>query len=125
MDATPKDERRQLILQIIQPGLEGLMDGSVSSLAPLFATAFATRNNHTTFLVGLAVAVGAVGHALPFLLTSFHAAMTLAIGVVIVELFAIAWIRHRYMETGMLKAMLQIVVGGAVVFIAGMLIGQS
>jgi VIT1/CCC1 family predicted Fe2+/Mn2+ transporter len=162
MDATPKDEKRELILHIIQPGLEGLMDGSVSSLAPLFATAFATKNNHTTFLVGLAVAVGAgismafsealsddgklsgrgnpitrgfvcglmtfvgaVGHALPFLLSSFHVAMTLAISVVIVELFAIAWVRHRYLETGMLKAMLQIVVGGAVVFIAGMLIGQS
>src|SRR5579863_8506532 len=59
MDTTPKDERRELILHIIQPGLEGLMDGSVSSLAPLFATAFATKNNHTTFLVGMAVAVGA------------------------------------------------------------------
>src|SRR5579863_973347 len=59
MDTTPKDERRELILHIIQPGLEGLMDGSVSSLAPLFATAFATKNNHTTFLVGIAVAVGA------------------------------------------------------------------
>jgi erythrin-vacuolar iron transport family protein len=69
--------------------------------------------------------VGAAGHALPFLLTSYHAAMTLAISVVIAELFAIAWVRHRYMDTGMLKAMLQIVVGGAVVFVAGMLIGQS
>src|ERR1700722_6442241 len=151
------DDRRDLVLHIIQPGLEGLMDGSVSSLAPLFAAALSTKNNHTTFLVGMAVAVGAgismafsealsddgklsgrgnpitrgfvcglmtfvgaAGHALPFLLSSYHTAMTLAISVVIVELFVIAWVRHRYMETGMLKAMLQIVVGGGVVFVAGM-----
>src|SRR5580692_3098998 len=59
MAQTLPDNKRDLILQIIQPGLEGLMDGSVSSLAPLFAAALSTRNNHTTFLVGLATAVGA------------------------------------------------------------------
>src|ERR1700730_18422585 len=116
MEQKTMDAKRELILQRIQPGLEGLMDGSVSSLAPLFATAFSTKNNHTTFLVGLAVAVGAgismafsealsddgklsgrgnpisrgvicglmtfvgaVGHALPFLLASWRAAMTVAI----------------------------------------------
>ncbi|HUB59660.1 MAG TPA: VIT1/CCC1 transporter family protein [Puia sp.] len=162
MDATTKDAKRELILQIIQPGLEGLMDGSVSSLAPLFATAFATKNNHTTFLVGMAVAVGAgismafsealsddgklsgrgnpitrgficglmtfvgaAGHAFPFLLASYHVAMTVAIIVVIIELFVIAWVRHQYMETPIWKAVSQIVIGGIVVFIAGMLIGQS
>ena len=162
MNTPVKDDKRDLILQVIQPGLEGLMDGSVSSLAPLFAAALSTKNNHTTFLVGLAVAVGAgismafsealsddgklsgrgkpiarglicglmtfvgaAGHTLPFLLPSYHGAMTVAIIVVIVELLAIAWIRHRYMETPLLKAALQIVVGGAVVFVAGIMIGNS
>ncbi|MDR3711638.1 MAG: hypothetical protein P4L51_02395 [Puia sp.] len=157
-----KSQKRDFILHVIQPGLAGLMDGSVSSLAPLFATAFSTHNNHTTFLVGLAVAVGAgismafsealsddgkltgrgnpitrglvcglmtflgaAGHALPFLLPSYKAAMTLAIIVVFIELITIAWVRHRYMDTPLLKAIFQIVVGGAVVFIAGMLIGKS
>jgi VIT1/CCC1 family predicted Fe2+/Mn2+ transporter len=162
MNISQKDDKRELILQVIQPGLEGLMDGSVSSLAPLFAAALSTKNNHTTFLVGLAVAVGAgismafsealsddgklsgrgkpitrglicglmtfvgaAGHTLPFLLPSYHGAMTVAIIVVIVELLAIAWIRHRYMETPLVKAALQIVVGGAVVFVAGIMIGNS
>lgn len=156
------DTKRELILQRIQPGLEGLMDGSVSSLAPLFAAAFSTKNNHTTFLVGIAVAVGAgismafsealsddgklsgrgnpisrgficglmtfigaAGHALPFLLASWRGAMTVAIIVVIIELLVIAWIRHTYMETPIWKAVGQIVIGGIVVFIAGILIGQS
>jgi VIT1/CCC1 family predicted Fe2+/Mn2+ transporter len=162
MDTQITDEKRNLVLHIIQPGLAGLMDGSVSSLAPLFAAALSTKNNHTTFLVGLAVAVGAgismafsealsddgklsgrgnpitrgvvcglmtfvgaAGHTLPFLLPSYHAAMTLAIIVVIVELIAIAWVRHRYMDTPLWKAVGQIVVGGVVVFVAGILIGQS
>jgi VIT1/CCC1 family predicted Fe2+/Mn2+ transporter len=162
MDPQITEEKRNLVLHIIQPGLAGLMDGSVSSLAPLFAAALSTKNNHTTFLVGLAVAVGAgismafsealsddgklsgrgnpitrgivcglmtfvgaAGHTLPFLLPSYHAAMTLAIIVVIVELIAIAWVRHQYMDTPLWKAVGQIVVGGAVVFVAGILIGQS
>jgi VIT1/CCC1 family predicted Fe2+/Mn2+ transporter len=162
MEQKPVDAKRELILQRIQPGLEGLMDGSVSSLAPLFAAAFSTKNNHTTFLVGLAVAVGAgismafsealsddgklsgrgnpvsrgvicglmtfvgaAGHALPFLLASWQAAMTVAIVVVVIELFVIAWVRHTYMETPLWKAVGQIVIGGIVVFIAGILIGQS
>jgi VIT1/CCC1 family predicted Fe2+/Mn2+ transporter len=162
MAQTLPDNKRDLILQIIQPGLEGLMDGSVSSLAPLFAAALSTKNNHTTFLVGIAVAVGAgismafsealsddgklsgrgnpitrgficglmtfigaAGHTLPFLLSSYHVAMTVAIVVVVVELIVIAWIRHRYMDTPLWKAVGQIVVGGLVVFVAGILIGKS
>jgi erythrin-vacuolar iron transport family protein len=159
---TYKTNKRDFILHVIQPGLAGLMDGSVSSLAPLFAAALSTRNNHTTFLVGLATAVGAgismafsealsddgklsgrgnpltrglvcglmtflgaAGHTLPFLLSSFDIALTIAIMVVIIELLTIAWIRHKYMDTAILKAIFQIVVGGVVVFIAGILIGKS
>jgi len=54
-----ESERRLFLLQIVQPGLAGLMDGSVSTLAPLFAAAFATRATWPTFLVGLAAAIGA------------------------------------------------------------------
>src|ERR1700730_15603125 len=152
-------EKREFILHVIQPGLAGLMDGSVSSLAPLFAAALSTRNNHTTFIIGMATAVGAgismafsealsddgklsgrgspitrglvcglmtfigaAGHALPFLLPSFPMALAVAIIVVALELLTIAWIRHRYMDTPLLKAVFQIVVGGIIVFIAGILI---
>jgi hypothetical protein len=156
------EQKRELILHVIQPGLAGLMDGSVSSLAPLFAAALSTRNNHTTFLIGLATAIGAgvsmaflealsddgklsgkgspltrgltcgvmtfigaAGHALPFLLPTFHIALTVAIGVVIIELLTIAWIRHSYMDTALMKAVFQIVIGGVIVFMAGILNGGS
>lgn len=156
------EQKREFVLHVIQPGLAGLMDGSVSSLAPLFAAALSTHNNHTTFLVGLATAVGAgismafsealsddgklsgrgnpltrgivcgimtfigaAGHTLPFLLPSFQVAIAVAVIVVVVELLVIAWVRHRYMDTAILKAVFQIVIGGIVVFIAGVLIGGS
>ncbi|HEV3222043.1 MAG TPA: VIT1/CCC1 transporter family protein [Puia sp.] len=157
-----KEQKRELILKVIQPGLAGLMDGSVSSLAPLFAAALSTHNSHITFIVGLATAVGAgismafsealsddgklsgrgnpitrgivcglmtfigaAGHTLPFLLSSFHVALTVAIIVVLAELLTIAWIRHKYMDAPLMKAVLQIVLGGVVVFTAGVLIGGS
>ena len=152
--------RRQFILTWVQPGLAGLMDGSVSTLAPIFATAFATQDTWTTFLVGLAASVGAgismgfteaahddgvlsgrgspwkrglasgvmtalggLGHALPYLIPDFWTATAIAIAVVFVELWAIAWIQNRYMETPFLRAVLQVVVGGVLVFAAGVLIG--
>lgn len=152
--------RRQFILTWVQPGLAGLMDGSVSTLAPIFATAFATQNTHTTLLVGLAASVGAgismgfteaahddgvlsgrgspfkrglasglmttfggLGHALPYLIPDFWTATVLAMCVVFVELWAIAWIQNRYMDTPFLRAALQVVLGGALVFGAGVLIG--
>jgi hypothetical protein len=155
-------QRRAFVLSVVQPGLAGLMDGSISSLAPLFAAAFATRNSHTALLVGLATAigagismafseglsddgmlsgrgspwlrgtvcglmtfVGAVGHTLPFLIPAFVTAALIVGGVVIAELLLIAWIRHRYMDTPLLAATFQVVVGGVVVFGAGMLIGSS
>jgi rubrerythrin len=155
-------ERRLFLLQVVQPGLAGLMDGSVSTLAPLFAAAFATHNTWETFLVGLAAAVGAgismgfaeglsddgsltgrgspwlrgaasglmtsiggLGHTLPFLLSDFYWATVLAVAVVIVELAAIAVVRHRYMETPLFSAALQVVLGGLLVFAAGAIIGSA
>ncbi|MSU90088.1 rubrerythrin family protein [Rhodobacteraceae bacterium 2CG4] len=155
-------ERRQFILTYVQPGLAGLMDGSVSTLAPIFAAAFATGNTWSTFLVGLSASVGAgismgfteaasddgvisgrgspvkrglatgimttvggLGHALPYLIPEFWTATMIAILVVFVELWAITWIQHRYMETPWLRASLQIALGGALVLAAGILIGNA
>jgi erythrin-vacuolar iron transport family protein len=154
--------RRMFVLQYVQPGLAGLMDGSVSTLAPLFAAAFATHNTWATFLVGLAAAVGAgismgfaealsddgsltgrgapfvrgavcgimtaiggLGHTLPYLIPHFYAATALAFAVVAVELAVISWIRTHYMDTPFLQAAFQVVIGGALVFAAGILIGSS
>lgn len=152
--------RRQFVLTWAQPGLAGLMDGSVSTLAPIFAVAFATHDTHTTFLVGLAASIGAgismgfteiasddgvlsgrgspykrglsagvmttlggLGHALPYLITDFWTATIIALIVVFVELWAIVWIQNKYMETPFLRATFQVVLGGALVFAAGALIG--
>ena len=157
-----ESERRRFILQYIQPGLAGLMDGSVSTLAPVFAAAFATRSSHDAFLVGMAASIGAgismgfaealsddgvlsgrgrpwmrglicglmttaggIGHTLPFLIADFRYAMAVAVAVVAVELGVIAWIRHRFMDTPLLSAAFQVVVGGVLVFIVGILIGSS
>lgn len=154
--------RRLFVLQIVQPGLAGLMDGSVSTLAPVFAAAFATRNTHTAFAVGLAASIGAgismgfaealsddgsltgrghpwvrglvcglmtalggIGHTLPFLIPSFTIATAVAVVVVLVELGVISYVRHRYMESPILSATMQVILGGLLVFIAGVLIGES
>ncbi|MBK5932764.1 rubrerythrin [Rhodovulum imhoffii] len=153
---------RQFVLTWVQPGLAGLMDGSVSTLAPIFATAFATQDTWTTFLVGLAASVGAgismgfteaasddgeisgrgspikrgiasgvmtaiggLGHALPYLIPHFWTATIIAMIVVFVELWAIAWIQKKYMDTPFLRAAFQVVLGGALVFAAGVLIGSG
>ena len=141
-------QRRLFVLQIVQPGLAGLMDGSVSTLAPVFAAAFATKNTWDAFLVGLAASVGAgismafaealsddgsltgrgrpllrgtvtgvmtamggIGHTLPFLIPDFRLAMSAAVAVVAVELGAISYVRHRYMDTPFLSAAFQVVLG--------------
>lgn len=153
---------KQFVLQVVQPGLAGLMDGSVSTLAPLFAAAFATGSSHATLMVGLAAAVGAgismgltegmsddgkisgrgspwlrgtvcgvmttvggVGHALPYLLTNVNVATGLAVLVVAVELVAIAWIRWKYMDSPFWRAIVQVVLGGALVVLAGVLLGAG
>ncbi|PTQ74862.1 iron exporter MbfA [Celeribacter persicus] len=155
-----KTAHRQFVLTWVQPGLAGLMDGSVSTLAPIFATAFATQNTWTTFLVGLAASVGAgismgfteaasddgelsgrgspikrgiasgvmtalggLGHALPYLIPHFWTATLIAMAVVFIELWSIAWIQKKYMNTPFLRAAFQVVFGGALVFAAGVLIG--
>ncbi len=157
-----ESERRLFLLQVVQPGLAGLMDGSVSTLAPLFAAAFATQDSHETFLVGLAASIGAgismgfaealsdngsltgrgspwlrglvcgamttlggLGHALPYLIPHFWTATAIAVAVVVVELAIIAWIRNRYMDTPLLSAAFQVVVGGLLVFATGILIGSA
>lgn len=138
------------------------MDGSVSTLAPLFAAAFATHSSEQTFLVGLAASVGAgigvgfaealsddgnltgrghpwargsvcgfmttlggIGHTLPYLISDVKTATSVAVGVVLVELGIISWVRHRFMDTSLISAVLQVALGGALVFLAGILIGNS
>jgi len=162
IESEAETQKRLFVLQVIQPGLAGLMDGSVSTLAPIFAAAFATRSSHDAFIVGLAASVGAgismgfaealsddgsmtgrghpwmrglvcglmttlggIGHTIPFLIGDFTAAMIVASAVVLIELLAIAWIRHKYMDTALLAAMFQVVVGGVLVFLTGILIGSS
>jgi erythrin-vacuolar iron transport family protein len=166
MAQAPEDDaaarRRLFVLQVIQPGLAGLMDGSVSTLAPLFAAAFATRDHWATFVVGLAASLGAgismgfaealsddgsltgrghplmrgfvcglmtalggLGHTLPYLIPNMQIANTVAVCVVAVELGIISWVRHRFMDTPLVSAVFQVVVGGVLVFLTGVLIGIS
>jgi len=166
-DEEKATQHRLFVLQYVQPGLTGLIDGSVSTLAPLFAAAFATHSNHNTFLVGLAASLGAgismgiseamaddgiisgrgspwlrgvvcglmttvggLGHTLPFLIPSswanaFTVATAIAGIVVAIELWVIAWVRTRYMETPFLRSIIQVIIGGALVLATGILIGAS
>ncbi len=154
--------KRLFVLQVIQPGLAGLMDGSVSTLAPLFAAATATRDTWDTFVVGLAASIGAgismgfaealsddgsltgrgrplmrgfvcglmtalggLGHTLPYLIPEFKTATGVAVAVVLVELAVISWVRHRFMETPLASAVFQVVIGGLLVFLTGVLIGSA
>lgn len=161
-EAEDATARRLFLLQVVQPGLVGLMDGSVSTLAPLFAAAFATRNSWDAFLVGVAASIGAgismgfaealsddgsltgrgrpvmrgvitgvmttvggIGHTLPYLIPDFFLATYVAVAVVVLELWAISYIRYRYMDTPFLAAAFQVVVGGVLVFLTGILIGSA
>src|ERR1700761_2317679 len=161
LEAFAGDEK-SFLLRVVQPGLAGLMDGSVSTLAPIFATAFATKNSHTVFLIGAASALGAgismafseglsddgeltgrgnpvfrglvtgamtfIGgflHTLPFLIHNMHTALILAYFVVGLELLVISWIRYKYFKSSFAISVVQVVVGGGLVFAAGVLIGSS
>ncbi len=154
--------RRMFLLQIVQPGLAGLIDGSVSTMAPIFAAAFATRQTWDAFLVGLAASIGSgismglteamsddgtltgrghpwirgtacglmttaggLGHTLPYLIADFWTATAVAGVLVLFELLAICWIRWKYMETPFTSALVQVVLGGSLVLLAGVLIGSS
>jgi erythrin-vacuolar iron transport family protein len=162
MASEAETEHRAFVLQYVQPGLTGLIDGSVSTLAPIFAAAFATHNTWQTFLVGMAASIGAgvsmgiaeamaddgmisgrghpwirggitgamtalggLGHTLPYLISNFTTATTISVGVVLIELWIIAWIRARYMDTKFLRAAFEVVVGGLIVFAVGILIGSA
>jgi rubrerythrin len=155
-------QKRLFLLRVIQPGLAGLMDGSVSTLAPLFAAAFATHNSLDAFRVGIAASIGAgismgfaealsddgsltgrghpwarggvcglmttlggLGHSMPYLLRDVRTATWIAVSVVMVELGLIAWVRHKYMDTAWSSAIIQVVLGGLLVFGVGILIGRS
>ena len=159
-------QRRLFVLQVVQPGLAGLMDGSVSTLAPLFAAAIGAAkmgsDHWFPFKIGFAAAAGAgismgfaealsddgsltgrghpwvrgivcgmmtmlggVGHTLPYLLNNINYATRIAIGVVIVELAAISWIRHRYMDSPWVSATIQVILGGILVLLTGWFIGGS
>ncbi len=155
-------EKRAFVLQYVQPGLTGLIDGSISTLAPIFAAAFATHNTWQTFLVGMAASIGAgismgiaeamsddgyisgrghpwmrgaitgfmtalggLGHTLPYLISDFWTATGIAGVVVVIELWIIAWIRARYMETKFMRAAFEVVLGGLIVFAVGILIGSA
>jgi VIT1/CCC1 family predicted Fe2+/Mn2+ transporter len=157
----PKQDNT-FVLQTVQPGLAGLMDGSVSTLAPIFAAAFATQKPHIAFLVGVSAAVGAgismafaealsddgvltgrghpfrrgviiglmtflggIFHTLPFLLSNLHTALVLAYLVVGIELITIAYIRYYYFQMRFWLSAFQVVVGGGLVFLAGILIGSA
>jgi erythrin-vacuolar iron transport family protein len=158
-DAT---NRRLFVMQVVQPGLAGLMDGSVSTLAPVFAAAFATHSSKDALLVGLAASIGAgismgfaealsddgsltgrghpwvrglvcglmttaggIGHTLPYLIPDFRIATGVAVGIVAIELAIISWIRHKYMDSPIVSATLQVVLGGVLVFLTGILIGNA
>lgn len=161
-ESEESDEKRRFLLTYIQPGLAGLMDGSISTLAPIFAAAFATGDTWKTFLVGLSASVGAgismgfteaahddgvlsgrgspikrglssgimttiggLGHTLPYLIPDFKIATGVAIAIVFVELWAITWIQNKYMETPWGRAAFQVLLGGALVFAAGIIIGNA
>ncbi len=156
-----KFEQNVFVIQKVQPALLGLMDGSVSTLAPLFATAGLTGHPMDAFFVGLAASLGAgismglaealsddgtvtgrgnpisrgiitglataIGgmlHTLPFLLYSLHLALHVAYVVVVIELLAIDFIRFQFMKTPLAKTILQVVVGGAIVFAIGLWLGK-
>jgi erythrin-vacuolar iron transport family protein len=159
---TPHNPEHHFLLKVVQPGLVGLMDGSVSTLAPIFAAAFATGSSRIAFLIGLSAATGAgismafaeglsddgvltgrghpfirggitglmtfvggVLHTLPFLISDLSLALIVAYFVVGLELVAIAYIRYKYLKMNFWLSMIQVVIGGVLVFAAGVLIGEA
>ncbi len=155
------ESENDFLLRVVQPGLVGLIDGTVSSLAPIFAAAVSS-SSHTAFLVGVATALGAgvsmgmsealsdtgeatgrgsatvrglitglmtaIGgffHTLPFLISEVHEALIVAGIVVAVELFAIAWVRNRFLEVSLRSSLIVVTLGGAIVLGIGIAVGAS
>jgi len=157
-----KNNNTQFVIQKVQPGLLGLMDGSVSTLAPIFAAAGLTGQPIKAFYVGLAASLGAgismglaealsddgkvtgrgspvvrggitafatalggMLHTLPFLISNLQSALHLAYCVVVFELLAIAYIRYKFMKTPLYSTVLQVIVGGGIVFAVGLWLGNA
>jgi VIT1/CCC1 family predicted Fe2+/Mn2+ transporter len=155
-------DEHHFLLQRVQPAMVGLIDGSLSTLAPIFGIVFYTHKPHTAFIAGLATSIGAaismafseglsdtgeltgrgspqirgaitgigtflggILHTLPFLITNYHAAVVVAGVVVAFELIALAVIRWKFFQTGFLKSLLAISVGGAVIAVVGSVIGSA
>lgn len=155
------EDEPDFVLRVVQPALVGMIDGTVSSLAPIFAAAIAA-NSHTALLVGFSTALGAgvsmgwsealsdtgeqtgrgsaivrgsitgamttlggIFHTLPFLISDVNRALLVAGIVVAVELFAIAWVRNRFLHVSMRSSLLVVTVGGAIVLAIGVGIGSS
>jgi VIT1/CCC1 family predicted Fe2+/Mn2+ transporter len=156
-----RSDERQRLLQVVQPGLIGLIDGTISTLAPIFAAAYVS-GSRAALLIGLAAALGAAismglsealsddgeitgrgravqrglitggatfaggtFHALPFLISDVGTALAIAYAIVAVELFAIAWIRKRYLDVSMRTSLIQVTLGGAIVAAVGFAIGHA
>mgnify|MGYP000000301837 FL=1 len=155
-------DERSFVLQVVQPFLLGLMDGSVSTLAPIFTSAFATNESRVAFLVGLSASIGAaismgfaealsdtgeltgrggpvqrglitavstflggILHSLPFLIPHVQAALVLAYVVVGIELITIAWIRFRFFRMSLVRSIVQVILGGSLVFATGVALGHA
>jgi VIT1/CCC1 family predicted Fe2+/Mn2+ transporter len=154
-------DERAFVLRVVQPALVGMIDGTVSSLAPIFAAAIAS-SSHTALLVGISTALGAgvsmgwsealsdtgdqtgrgspwvrggitggmtalggIFHTLPFLIGNVHKALVVAGCVVAFELFAIAWVRNRFLEVSLRRSLLVVTVGGAIVLAIGIGVGSA
>src|SRR6476620_4452178 len=139
--ADDRPVEQSFLLQRVQPALTGLIDGSLSTLAPIFAVAFATHQPRYAFLAGLATAIGAgvsmafseglsdtgdltggartflggILHTLPFLIPQYQTAVLLALAVIAFELLALAWIRRRFFGTGFLSSLVSVTLGGAII----------
>ena len=155
-------DARSFLLQQVQPALTGLIDGSLSTLAPIFAVALATHQPHYAFLAGVATAIGAgvsmafseglsdsgeltgrgspylrgaitgagtfaggILHTLPFLIPQYQAALTAAVITVALELVALAWIRSRFFQTGFLRSVASVSLGGVIIVTISAALGAA
>jgi hypothetical protein len=161
-DSQQQQLQSRFVIQKVQPALLGLMDGSVSTMAPIFAAAGLTGKPLSAFFVGLAASLGAgvsmglaegltddgsvtgrgkplirgsitgiataIGgmlHTFPFLIPHLAIALRTAYVVVAGELLAIAFIRYKFMNTPLIKTIIQVIVGGAIVLLIGLYLGNA